>query len=311
MESSKIHRRILLACCLLPTAFCILAFAQGGTGKLPPIRKMPPPIRNPPPRKNPPASVTVSNRGLLRTVNLAMPPDDPYSCNAITRKVRVQGSIDTTGKLVDWKPDRGCPTHLNLITKDLELQRFTPATQDRRFVKSVGFVDYVFAEPISKQQLMNSLNQLVPNDSQTAIKNEVSLRGVNFRLTSLDEMDLRRAGARDELIAAVRENFRGGEKDAPLHTANIQVEDGSNGLRVRISADRSLNDYEAYHRGDRFYVKLPAVEIPRTEIVRGPGFSDVRVQRSSESTVVSFRLTSGWSAHVEQSSSRLTVVFTR
>jgi plastocyanin len=48
MSTSKL-RQILLACGLLLSAFCFLAFGQGGTGKLPPIRNPinRPPIRNP------------------------------------------------------------------------------------------------------------------------------------------------------------------------------------------------------------------------------------------------------------------------
>lgn len=57
MSTNKLYQ-LLFACCLLLSAFCILAFAQGGTGKLPPPRKMPnPPIRNPPLRRNPPPRV--------------------------------------------------------------------------------------------------------------------------------------------------------------------------------------------------------------------------------------------------------------
>jgi len=37
-----------MTCCLLPTAFCLVAFAQGGTGKLPRGPRNPP-VRNPPP----------------------------------------------------------------------------------------------------------------------------------------------------------------------------------------------------------------------------------------------------------------------
>jgi anti-anti-sigma factor len=59
MGISKLLQQILLTFCLLPTVFCFLAFAQGGTGKLPPRRNLPPPpIRNPPMRKNPPARIS-------------------------------------------------------------------------------------------------------------------------------------------------------------------------------------------------------------------------------------------------------------
>ena len=69
-----------------------------------------------------------------------------YACNDITKTVRLQGFIDKSGKLVNWTPDRGCPTHLELLEKDLEHQRFTPATVNGRYVKSVAFVDYVFTD---------------------------------------------------------------------------------------------------------------------------------------------------------------------
>jgi multidrug efflux pump subunit AcrA (membrane-fusion protein) len=58
VKTSKLLQRILLAGCLLPTAFCLLIFGQGGTGKLPPRRNPPPPIRRPTPdpRVTPPIS---------------------------------------------------------------------------------------------------------------------------------------------------------------------------------------------------------------------------------------------------------------
>jgi hypothetical protein len=71
-----------------------------------------------------------------------------------------------------------------------------------------------------------------------------------------------------------------------------------------------LNDYEAYRRGDHFYVKIPAADVARAEALRGRGFGDVKAQRSGDSTVVSFKLQPGATAHVEQRSNRLEVVFT-
>src|SRR6185503_10587087 len=79
--------------------------------------------------------------------------------------------------------------------------------------------------------------------------------------------------------------------------------------RVALSSDQSLNDYEAYRRGDRFYVKIPPADVPRAEIVRGRAFGDVKVQRSADSTVVSFRLQPGATARVEQRGNKLDVVF--
>ena len=47
-----------------------------------------------------------------------------------------------------------------------------------------------------------------------------------------------------------------------------------------------MNDYEAYRRGDRFYVRIPQSEVPRAETVRGRGFADVKAQKTGDGTVV-------------------------
>jgi hypothetical protein len=94
------------------------------------------------------------------------------------------------------------------------------------------------------------------------------------------------------------------------HVATLRSSDSPEGSRVALNSDQSLNDYEAYRRGDRFYVKIPAAEVPRTDAIRGRGFADVKAQRSGDSTVVSFRLQPGATARVEQRSNRLDVVFT-
>src|SRR5437016_13796283 len=60
--------------------------------------------------------------------------------------------------------------------------------------------------------------------------------------------------------------------------------------------------------GDRFYVKIPRSEVPRAETVRGRGFADVKAQRTGDSTVLSFRLQPGATAHVEQRGNKLDVV---
>src|SRR2546423_10661664 len=92
--------------------------------------------------------------------------------------------------------------------------------------------------------------------------------------------------------------------------ATMRASDSSDGSRVALTADQSLSDYEAYRRGDRFYVKIPPAEVPRPEVVRGRAFADVKVQRSVDHTVVSFRLQPGATAHVEQRGNKLEVVFT-
>ena len=91
--------------------------------------------------------------------------------------------------------------------------------------------------------------------------------------------------------------------------ATLRASDSADGSRVALSADQSLNDYEAYRRGDRFYVKIPPADVPRAEIVRGRAFGDVKVQRGTDGTVVSFRLQPGATARVEQRGNKLDVVF--
>src|SRR5205807_1873377 len=92
------------------------------------------------------------------------------------------------------------------------------------------------------------------------------------------------------------------------HIAIVHASDSPEGSRITISADESLSDYEAYRRGDRFYVKIPAADVPRVEALRGRGFADVTAQRSGNSTTLSFRLQPGATAHVEQRGNRLEVV---
>jgi HEAT repeats len=92
------------------------------------------------------------------------------------------------------------------------------------------------------------------------------------------------------------------------HIATLHSTDSSEGSRVAITSDQSLNDYEAYRRGDLFYVKIPAADVPRAEAVRGRGFADIKSQRSGNSTLLSFRLQPGATAHVEQRGNKLDVV---
>src|SRR5258708_4286798 len=74
------------------------------------------------------------------------------------------------------------------------------------------------------------------------------------------------------------------------HVATIRATDSSDGSRVTINADLSLSDYEAYRRGDRFYVKIPSLDLTRAQTLKGRGFEDVKVQRTGDGTLLSFRL---------------------
>jgi hypothetical protein len=91
---------------------------------------------------------------------------------------------------------------------------------------------------------------------------------------------------------------------------SFQLGDATEGARVTVVSDSALNDYEAFRRGDRFYVKIPvARSVPAQPRFRGDGFDDVQVQQAGDGLVVSFKLQPGASAHVNQRSNRLDVIF--
>src|SRR5260370_42195762 len=93
------------------------------------------------------------------------------------------------------------------------------------------------------------------------------------------------------------------------HTATLRSNDSPEGSRVAINSNQSLSDYEAYRRGDRFYVKIPPADVPRAEATHGRGFADVKVQRGSDRTAISFRLQPGAAEHVDPHPNSLDVAF--
>jgi hypothetical protein len=94
------------------------------------------------------------------------------------------------------------------------------------------------------------------------------------------------------------------------HVTAIQLGGAAEGSRVTVVSDAALIDYEAFRRGDRFYVKIPLADssaaAPR---FRADGFDDVQVQRVGDSLVISFKLQPGATARVDQRGNRLDVVF--
>lgn len=91
---------------------------------------------------------------------------------------------------------------------------------------------------------------------------------------------------------------------------SLQIGQRAEGSRVTIVADSSMNDYEAFRRGDRFYVRIPLANfIAAQPGFRGDGFEDVQVQKVGDSVVVSFKLQPGATARVDQRSNRLEVIF--
>ena len=92
---------------------------------------------------------------------------------------------------------------------------------------------------------------------------------------------------------------------------SMKANDSREGAKVTVVADVALNDYEAFRRGDRFSVKLPASEFASAQPnFRGNGFEDVQVQRSGANVLISFKLQPGATARVDQRGNRLDVVFT-
>lgn len=92
---------------------------------------------------------------------------------------------------------------------------------------------------------------------------------------------------------------------------SLQLGQAAQGARVTVISDAALNDYEAFRRGDRFYVKIPRAEFAFSQpSFHGGGFDDVQVQKVGDSVVVSFKLQPGASAHVDEHSNRLDVIFT-
>lgn len=96
----------------------------------------------------------------------------------------------------------------------------------------------------------------------------------------------------------------------PKRITALLLGDAAEGARVTIVSDSALNDYEAFRRGDRFYVKIPLADFTSfPPQFRADGFEDVQVQKVGDGLIVSFRLQPGASAHVDQRSNRLDVIF--
>jgi hypothetical protein len=94
------------------------------------------------------------------------------------------------------------------------------------------------------------------------------------------------------------------------HVTAIQLGGAAEGSRVMVVSDAPLLDYEAFRRGDRFYVKIPSADLSSSAPhFRADGFEDVQVQRVGDSLIVSFKLQPGATARVDQRGNRLDVIF--
>jgi hypothetical protein len=82
------------------------------------------------------------------------------------------------------------------------------------------------------------------------------------------------------------------------------------GSRVHVVSDSPVSDYEAYTRGGRFYVKIPAADLPSARgSLLGRGFDDVQIQRYGDGIIISFHLLPGTAGRVEQLANQLEIVF--
>ena len=100
------------------------------------------------------------------------------------------------------------------------------------------------------------------------------------------------------------------QTNTPKRVTSVRAADAPEGSKVTVVSNSALNDYEAYRRGDRFYVKVPGAGIAAAQPqLRGNGFEDVEVQEAGADVIFSFRLKPGTAARVNQSRNRLDVVF--
>jgi hypothetical protein len=90
----------------------------------------------------------------------------------------------------------------------------------------------------------------------------------------------------------------------------LQLGDTPEGSRVSILSDVSFGYYEAFRRGDRFYVKIPLADLATTPpTLRSSGFENMLVQKQGDVLIISFKLQPGVNARVNQHANRLEVIF--
>jgi hypothetical protein len=90
----------------------------------------------------------------------------------------------------------------------------------------------------------------------------------------------------------------------------LQLGDSAEGARVTIVSDSALTDYEAFRRGEFFYVKIPLADFTSAAPnFRAAGLESLHVQKVGDGLVVSFKLQPGATARVDQHGNRLEVIF--
>src|SRR5687768_12477026 len=65
------------------------------------------------------------------------------------------------------------------------------------------------------------------------------------------------------------------QKSSQKRITSVQIGELAGGSRVSVFSDSALNDYEAFRRGDRFYVRIPLADfVAARPTFRGDGFDD-------------------------------------
>src|ERR1700704_4052990 len=71
------------------------------------------------------------------------------------------------------------------------------------------------------------------------------------------------------------------------HVVALQLGEAAEGSRVTVVSDAALNDYEAFRRGDTFYVKIPLADFTSSfPHLRANGFEAANVQQVGDAVVV-------------------------
>lgn len=114
------------------------------------------------------------------------------------------------------------------------------------------------------------------------------------------------------VLCLIGSGFTHGTAQSKNHkrVTSVRLGESAEGARVTVVSDSPLSDYEAFRRGDRFYVKIPLANFATAQPnFRGDGFDDIQVQTVGDSVIISFKLQPGATARVDQRFNRLDVIF--
>jgi hypothetical protein len=97
---------------------------------------------------------------------------------------------------------------------------------------------------------------------------------------------------------------------APLRRlASLRGGETSNGWRVVVTSDSSLDDYAADREGSRFVVRIPRADASAISDSVGGALAGARVEQRGADAVLSFALPAGIEARARQSFNRIEVLF--